>query len=154
MNLYEYQRSSSFIDLGPMSLRFTFSNVISLETAWQIEAIFHVKTPWDRGMKVCSTGLGHITNMAAMPIYDNNLKKIFSGTKQPMTLKAGMPHRVFKYFQVCSNDDLGLTLTYFTARSNLIPYAFVSNIMDFSETILVYVIKVGRFIQLNEYMNL
>ena len=28
------------------------------------------------------------------------------------------------------------------------------NIMDFSETIVVDYIKVGRFIQLNEYMNL
>ena len=26
---------------------------------------------------------------------------------------------------VCSNDDPGLTLTYFTARSNLVPYAFI-----------------------------
>ena len=125
MNLNEYQRSRSFIDLGPMSLRFTFSNFFSLETAWQIEATFHVKTLWDRGMKVCSNGLGHITNMAAMSIYNNNLKKKFSGTKQPMTLKVGMQHRVFKYYQVCSNDDLGLILTYFTARSNLVPYAFV-----------------------------
>ena len=74
-----------------------------------------------------------------------------------MTLKVGMQHRVFKYYQVCSNDDLGLTLTFFTARSNLVPYAFVlenSNIMDFSETVVVYDIKVGRFIQLNDYMNL
>ena len=71
-----------------------------------------------------------------------------------MTLKVGMQHRVFKYYPICSNDDLGLT---FTARSNLVSYAFVwekSNIMDFSETIVVYDIKVGRFIQLNEYMNL
>ena len=74
-----------------------------------------------------------------------------------MTLKVGIQHRVFKYYQVCSNDDLGLTLTYFTARSSLVPYSFVwekRNIMDFSETIVVYDIKVGRFIQLNEYMNL
>ena len=75
MNLYEYQRSRSSNDLGPLSLRFTFSNFFSLETAWPIEATFHVKTPSDRGMKVCSNGLGHITNMTAMPIYDNNLKK-------------------------------------------------------------------------------
>ena len=67
MNLYEYQRSRSFNDIGPMSLRFIFSNFFSLETAWSIEATFHVKTPRDRGMKVCSDGLGHITNMAAMP---------------------------------------------------------------------------------------
>ena len=85
-------------------------------------------------------------------------KKIFySGTKQPMTLNVSMQHWVLKYYQVCSNDDTGLTLIYFTAKSNLVPYAFVwekSNIMDFSETIMVYNIKVSRFIQLNEYMNL
>ena len=36
--------------------------------------------------------------------------KIFSGTKRP-TLKPGMQHRVLEYYQVCSNDDPGLTLT-------------------------------------------
>ena len=73
-----------------------------------------------------------------------------------MILKAVMQHRVLEYFQVCSNNYPGLTLTYFTAMSNMVPYAFVRekcNIMEFSETIVVY-IKVGIFIQLNEYMNL
>ena len=42
-----------------------------------------------------------------------------------MTLKVGMQHRLLEYFQICSNDDAELTLTYFTTRSNLIPYAFV-----------------------------
>ena len=49
--------------------------------------------------------------------------------------------------QVCSNDDPGLTLTYFTTRSNLVPYAFVWEIvktMGFSETIVVCDIKVGN----------
>ena len=32
---------------------------------------------------------------------------------------------VLEYYQVCSNDDPGLTFTYFTSRSNLVPYAFV-----------------------------
>ena len=74
-----------------------------------------------------------------------------------MTLNVGMQHRILEYYQVCSNDDPGLTMTYFMARSNLVPYAFVwekGNIMDFSETIVVYDIRVGRFIELNEYMNL
>ena len=74
-----------------------------------------------------------------------------------MTLKVGMQHWVLDYYQVCSNDEPGLTLTYFVARSKLVPYAFVwekGNIMDFSETIVVYDIKVGRYIQLNEYVNL
>ena len=74
-----------------------------------------------------------------------------------MTLKLGMQHQVLKYYQVCSNDDPGLTLTCFMARSNLVPYAFVwENVktMDFSETIVVYDIKVGRCNQINEYMRL
>ena len=64
-----------------------------------------------------------------------------------MTLKLGMQHRVFEYYQICSNDDPGLTLTYFAARSNLVPYAFVwekGKTMDFTATIVVYDVKVGR----------
>ena len=63
-----------------------------------------------------------------------------------MTLKLSMRHRVLKYYQICSNDDPGLTLTYFTARSNLVPYAFVwekGKTMDFSETIVVYDLKLA-----------
>ena len=64
---------------------------------------------------------------------------------------------MLEFYKVCSNDDPELTLTYFIARSNLVPYAFVwakGKTMDFSKTIVVYDIKVGRFSQLNEYMNL
>ena len=63
-----------------------------------------------------------------------------------MTLKLGMQHRVLEYYQVCSNDDPGLTLTYFTVRSNLVPYAFVwekDKTMDFSESIVVYDLKLA-----------
>ena len=63
------------------------------------------------------------------------------------TLKLGMQHRVVEYYQGCSNDDPGLILTYFTARSNLVPYAFVwvkGKTIDFSETMVVYDIKVDR----------
>ena len=77
---------------------------------------------WDGGTKVCSNGPGHMTKMADMPIYGKNLKKkIFSETKRPMTLKLGMQHWIIEYYQVCSNGDPGFTLTYFRARSNLIP---------------------------------
>ena len=43
--------------------------------------------------------------------------------------------------QVSSNNDPEWSLTYFTTRSNLVPYAFVwkkGKTMDFSETIVVY----------------
>ena len=48
---------------------------------------------------------------------------------------------------MCANDDPGLTLTYFMAMSNLVPYAIVwekVKTVDFSETIMVYDMKVGR----------
>ena len=64
------------------------------------------------GMKVYSNSPGHMTKMAAMPIYGKNLKKIFSETKRQMPLKLGMQHWVLEYYQICSNDDPGLTLTY------------------------------------------
>ena len=56
-----------------------------------------------------------------------------------------------------SNDDSGLTLTYVTARSNFLPYAFVwekGKTMDISEIVLVYGVKVSRCIYVNEYMNI
>ena len=86
----------------------TFSNIFSSETTGPIEAKFHMKPPWNGGTKVCSNGPGHMTKMAAMPIY----KIFFSGTKRPMTLKLVMQHWVLEYYQVYSNDDHGLTLTY------------------------------------------
>ena len=61
-----------------------------------------------------------------------------------MTLKVDMQHWVLEYYQICSNNVSGLTLTYFMARSNFVPYAFVwekGKTMDFSETIVVYDIK-------------
>ena len=41
-----------------------------------------------------------------------------------MILKHGMQHQGLKLYKVYKNDDLGLTLTYFTARSNWVFYTF------------------------------
>ena len=63
-----------------------------------------------------------------------------------MTLKLDMQHWMLEYYQVYSNDDPGLILTYFTARSNLVPFAFVwekGKTVDFSETIAVYDLKLA-----------
>ena len=54
---------------------FTFSNVFSSETAWPIKAKFYVEPPWEGETKVYINGPGHMTKMAAMPIYGKNLKK-------------------------------------------------------------------------------
>ena len=50
-----------------------FSNFFSLETTRPIEAKFYVELLWDAGTKVCSNGPGHMTKMAAMPIYGKSL---------------------------------------------------------------------------------
>ena len=71
-------------------------------------------------MKVC-----HMTKMAARPMYGKNPSKLFfSGTGRPIFTKLGMWHRGLQPIIVCSNDDPGLTLTYFTARSNFVIQAF------------------------------
>ena len=72
-------------------------------------------------MKIYTNELGHITNMAAMPIYGNNLKKSsFSRTNKLMTLKLNMFYCLCEYYQGSSNYDPGLTLTHFTPSSNLV----------------------------------
>ena len=48
-------------------------NIFSSETALPIKAKFYVEPPWEGGMKVCINGPGHMTKMAAMPIYGKNL---------------------------------------------------------------------------------
>ena len=56
-----------------------------------------------------------------------------------MSLKLDMQHWVLKYYQIYTNNDPGLTLTYLTAMSNLVHYAFVwekGKTMGFSETIV------------------
>ena len=50
----------------------TFSNYFLLETAKSIETKFHVEPPWDEGCKLVQI-LCHMTKMAAMPIYSENL---------------------------------------------------------------------------------
>ena len=72
-------------------------------------------------MKISQHDAGHMTKMAAMPIYSKNpLKIFFSGTGGPISTKLVMLHRGLQPIIVCSNDDPGMTLTYFTARSNLV----------------------------------
>ena len=69
---------------------FTFSNVFSSETAWPIKAKFYVEPPWEGGTKVYINGPGHMTKMAATPIYGKNPSKIFSRNSGPIFTKLGM----------------------------------------------------------------
>ena len=60
----------------------TISNDFSSETTGPIATKFNIQPPGPLGKKNCSNGLGHMTNMAAMPIYGKNLKK--SSSPEPL----------------------------------------------------------------------
>ena len=51
----------------------TISNVFSSETDWSIKVKFYVEPRWEGGIKDYINGPGHMTKMAAMPIYGKNL---------------------------------------------------------------------------------
>ena len=73
-----------------------------------------------------------------------------------MSTKLGMQHRGLPSIIICSNDDPGLTLTYFTARLNLVIWAFSQEkvkTVDILETIAASGIKVGRIRHLIKFMK-
>ena len=80
-----------------------------------------MEPPREGGIKVCINCPGHMTKMAATTIYGKNLYK--SSSPEPEVLGSG--NFVCSIWdssskKVCINGDPGLTVTYFTARSNLV----------------------------------
>ena len=68
---------------------------------------------------------GHMTKMAAMPIYGKKPSKIFfSGAGGLISRKLGVKHQWLKYYNVYINHDPVMTLTKFKARSTWVAYAF------------------------------
>ena len=66
-----------------------------------------------------------MTKMAGIPIYGKNSSKIFfSRTSGPISTKLGMKHGGLLSTKVWSNDDPGLTLTYFNGKVNLCNIGF------------------------------
>ena len=54
----------------------TISNIFFSETAGPIKAKFYLEPPWVGGTIFCSRHLGHMTKMAATPIYGKNPSNI------------------------------------------------------------------------------
>ena len=68
-----------------------------------------------------------MTKIAALLLYGGKTLNIFfSRTRSPMVLKLSMQQLGLRLYKVDINEDPGLTLTYFMARSNLAPKAFES----------------------------
>ena len=69
--------------------------------------------------------LGHMTKMAAIPIYGKNPSKIFfSETNRQISMNLGVKHRWLKYYKVYINHDPVMSLTQFMARSTWVAHAF------------------------------
>ena len=58
---------------------YMFLNIFFSENPWPINAKIHLEPPWEGGRKVYINGPGHMTKMAATPIYG---KKIFKNLLQ------------------------------------------------------------------------
>ena len=67
-----------------------FSKIFSSETAWPIKAKFYMKHLWEGGINVFINNPGHMTKMAAAPIYGKYPSKISSGTGRQISMKLGM----------------------------------------------------------------
>ena len=91
MKICEYLRSRSFIDLGPRSFTFENSNLLFSETTRPFLTKFCMSAIRYMKMKTYKHDAGHMTKMAAMPIFGKNPSKIFfSGTSRPISTKLGM----------------------------------------------------------------
>ena len=95
MAINKFQRSRLTFALSAkvahIVVQYIYENLVFSQIICPIEFKFHVKTPYDMIAKIYSKHLGHITKMAAMPIYGkNHLKIFFSRTRRPMTLGLGM----------------------------------------------------------------
>ena len=130
MAINKFQRSRLTFDLSAkvthIGVPSRYQNIVFSETTWPIELKFHMETPYVRLAKMYANCFGHMTKMATMPIYCKTpLKIFFSRTRRLMTLGLVIKYWGCGPYQVCTNYYFGLTLIYFTARSNLIPNAFI-----------------------------
>ena len=72
MKVCEYWRSRSFLDLGPRSCTYKNSNLIFSETTEPFWTKFCMKAFRYKALKIWRHDAGHMTTMAATPIYGKN----------------------------------------------------------------------------------
>ena len=98
MNHYEYQRSRSFVELCPRSLRFIiFQSSFAQKLLGWLKPDFiwslHEMREW-KFVKIFQ-----VTWPCPYKLWWKTSKIIFLETKRPLTLKLGIQHRVLEYYQ-------------------------------------------------------
>ena len=84
-----------------------------------------MSTPYDWLVKICTNCYGHMAKMVATPIYGKIFKYLL-WNQNDNSLGTYYVALVMWSLPVCTNDESRFTLTYFMARSNLIPNAFIT----------------------------
>ena len=95
------------------------SQLLFLKNSRPFGAKFHMKLPWDFGMKIVQTFRVTWSRWLPGPYMVKNSIISFFRTKRTMTLKLGIQHWVLNIYHICSNDDTEFTLTIFMTWSNL-----------------------------------
>ena len=118
MKLNEHRRSMSFSDLGKRSLRFQNQNLFFLESTGSFETKFLMKAYRTMGMKKYTNEFwSHDQDGCHAHIWLKKTLKSFSPelfNGPPWNLVCRITCKYpGKYYQECSNDVLGLTLTFF-----------------------------------------
>ena len=83
-----------------------------------------MKTPYAKLAKIYAKYFGNITKVATTPIYGKNHLKNLLQNQKAGDLGTWYVAFWMLAYQVCSNYDPKLTLTYLTSRSNLLPNAY------------------------------
>ena len=77
MAINKFQRSRLIFALSPKVAHIVvpsiYLNIVFSQTIGPIELKFHVKTPYDKLIKICTKYFGYMTKMASTPIYGKNL---------------------------------------------------------------------------------
>ena len=73
MAINKFQRSRLTFDLSAKVthnvVQSIYLNIVFSQTIDPIELKFHMKTPYDKSVKIYTKCFGHMTKMAATPIY-------------------------------------------------------------------------------------
>ena len=106
------------------------------------------------GMKVSK--IVHVTwpRWLPCPYMVKTFKNLLLWNHKADDLETWYAALVLKYYQMCSNDDPELTLTYFTARSNLVPFVCCMGKCLSSRFLRNYWSLWGQYSQINEYMTI
>ena len=109
-------------------------------------------------MKVYTNELGHMTNMAAMPIYGKNLKNLLlqnQSTDDLETLYVALSMQVlFRLFKLLPWVDLDKFYTKVKFGDIGVCMGKSENYLFFLEIVAAFGLKVARSIQLNTLMKL